>query len=168
MKHHFVPILWGCSLLTGCSSSMPGFVPKPPAATLSAASLIFGQEIVGTTSPAQPVVLSNTGGSTLTISGIAASGDFGETNTCGSMLVGGATCTINVTFAPSTSGSVNGTVSVTDNATGGPHIVVLIGTGTVVGPRCAVRGQPCGAPQLPHCCPGLVCVPAMIRAFCAP
>jgi hypothetical protein len=32
--------------------------------------------------------------------------------------------------------------------------------------RCAVVGQQCGAPILPPCCPGLVCVPASTRAFC--
>ncbi len=32
--------------------------------------------------------------------------------------------------------------------------------------RCGVVGQQCGAPILPSCCPGLVCVPASTRAFC--
>jgi hypothetical protein len=32
--------------------------------------------------------------------------------------------------------------------------------------RCGVVGQQCGAPILPPCCPGLVCVPASTRAFC--
>ena len=38
---------------------------------------------------------------------------------------------------------------------------------TVSGGACSKQGQEC-APQLPPCCPGLVCVPASTRAFCEP
>jgi hypothetical protein len=71
-----------------------------------------------------------------------------------------------VTFSPNASGDFNGSVTVTDNAVGSPHMVALSGTGTVAGPRCAVSGMECGAPQLPPCCSGLMCIPASTRAFC--
>ena len=40
------------------------------------------------------------GGTALTITSIAVSGDFAETNNCGSSVAAGGSCTINVTFTP--------------------------------------------------------------------
>ena len=53
-------------------------------ATVLPSSLSFGGQMVGTTSSAQTVTLANPGPSSLTITAIAASGDFSETNSCGS------------------------------------------------------------------------------------
>jgi predicted dienelactone hydrolase len=104
-----------------------------PNATLSVASLSFSTQLVGTTSPAQSVKLSNYGTSVLSIASIVASGDFRETNGCGSSLAAGASCTISVTFKPTQTGSRTGTLSVTDNAPGSPQAVNLRGAGTIVG-----------------------------------
>ena len=103
-----------------------------PNATLSTKSLTFATQLVGTTSPAQPVTLSNYGTMTLDITSIVASGDFSESNNCGSSLPPGGYCTINVTFKPTQRGPRTGTVSITDNAPGSPQTVSLKGTGTVV------------------------------------
>jgi len=100
-----------------------------PNATLSSPSLNLGNQVIGTTGPAQPIMLSNYGTATLGIASIAASAGFAETNTCSSTLASGAFCTINVTFTPSATGSLNGTLSLTDNAPGSPHSVSLSGTG---------------------------------------
>jgi hypothetical protein len=102
-----------------------------PNATLSAGSLTFATQLVGTTSPAQSITLTNYGTTTLSIAGIAATtANFAETNTCSSSLASGANCTIDVTFTPSAAGSVTGTLSVTDNAPGTPQTVALSGMGT--------------------------------------
>ncbi len=100
------------------------------AITLAPASLTFGAQIKGTTSPAQPVSLTNTGSAALTLSSLAISGDFGETNTCGGMVAAGATCSINVTFTPSAIGTRTGSLTITDSATGSPQSITLSGTGT--------------------------------------
>ena len=101
-----------------------------PNATLSATSLTFSDQVVNTTSPAQSLTLSNYGTTTLTVVSIAATANFGETDTCsGSNLASGASCTINVTFTPSATGSVTGTLTVTDNAPGSPQTVSLSGMG---------------------------------------
>jgi len=140
-----------------------------PNVSLSTTILTFGVEVVGTASQPLPITLTNSGTATLSIASIAASANFGQTNNCVPTLASGANCTINVTFMPSTTGSLNGTVSITDNATGSPQTVSLSGTGTTVaGGSCSVQGQECGAPQLPPCCSGLTCVPASTRAFCEP
>ena len=101
-----------------------------PTITLSPNSLTFGNQEVGTTSQSQPVTLTNGGTAALTISDIAASAGFTQTNNCGSSLSAGSSCTINVSFAPTAIGSTSGTVSVTDNAAGSPQTVSLSGTGT--------------------------------------
>src|SRR2546429_48120 len=102
---------------------------KPPVVSLSPASLAFGSQVVGTTSAAQSVTLSNTGSSSLNISSIATTGDYTETNNCNASLGKGASCNINVSFTPTATGTRSGTLSVTDNASGSPQTVALSGSG---------------------------------------
>ena len=103
-----------------------------PAATLSATSLTFATQLVGTTSAAKTVTLTNTGNATLVITSITASGDFAQTSTCGASLAAGANCAINVTFTAKAAGTRSGTLTLIDNASGSPQTVALKGTGTVV------------------------------------
>ena len=103
-----------------------------PNATPAPTSLTFATQLVGTSSSAQPVTLTNYGKMALSIASIAASGDFGQTNTCGSRLAAEASCTISVTFRPTQRGPRTGTLSITDNAAGSPQTVSLTGTGTMV------------------------------------
>ncbi|HEY6293081.1 MAG TPA: choice-of-anchor D domain-containing protein [Terriglobia bacterium] len=102
---------------------------NPPAVSTSPASVTFGSQLSGTTSSAQAVTLTNSGGFALTIASIAVTAGFAQTNTCGSSLGPGLPCTINITFSPSTSGSVTGTLTITDDATTSPQSVPLAGTG---------------------------------------
>src|ERR1700694_3777782 len=55
-----------------------------PAVSLSPSSLTFGVVTIGSVSNQQNVTLTNTGTATLTIGSITASGDFVQTNNCGS------------------------------------------------------------------------------------
>src|SRR5439155_691105 len=112
------------------TASLSGTGTTAPAVSLSPTSLSFGNQLLNTTSAAQVVTLTNTGSATLTITSITASGDFSQTNTCGSPVIIGGTCTITVTFTPTVAGSRTGTLSVTDNASGSPHTAALSGTGT--------------------------------------
>ncbi|MGB8977835.1 MAG: choice-of-anchor D domain-containing protein [Terriglobales bacterium] len=100
-------------------------------AVLSPTSVVFANEVVGGTSAAKTVTLSNPGNATLNIGGIATSGDFAvASKTCGATLAVGAKCTIKVTFNPTQLGTRTGSLSVTDNAAGSPQSVSLSGTGT--------------------------------------
>ncbi len=101
-----------------------------PAVTLSPTSLTFAAQAVGTSSSPQSVTLTNTGSAKLTVSGISTSGDFSQTNTCGSSVAAGASCTISVTFKPTVAGTRSGTLTVTDNASPATQTVSLTGTGT--------------------------------------
>jgi hypothetical protein len=107
------------------------FIPAASgqAVTLSPTSLNFGNVVVNTTSAAKNVILTNSGSATLTITSIAVSGSFAETNTCGSSLNAGRKCTISVTFSPTTTGAATGAVTITDNASNSPQTVSLSGTG---------------------------------------
>ncbi len=102
-------------------------------AGVSPPSLNFGNQSVGTTSVSQPVTLSNTGAAALTITTIATSANFGETDNCAGSVAAGGSCTINVTFFPTTTGTLNGTLTITDNnngVAGSTQTVGLTGTGT--------------------------------------
>jgi Cep192 domain 4 len=106
-----------------------------PSVSLSSTSLNFGNVAVGTTSSPQTVTLSNTGGGSLSISGINASPSvFVENNTCGSSVAGGSNCKIAVVFSPVGVAIVSGSLSITDNAPGSPHKVTLQGTGETGNP----------------------------------
>jgi Abnormal spindle-like microcephaly-assoc'd, ASPM-SPD-2-Hydin len=100
--------------------------------TVDPASLTFTALAVGSSSAAQTVTLTNTGQVAVAVTSIAATGDFSETNTCGSSVAVGANCTISVVFTPTDSGARSGTVTITDNAGGSPQTVALTGTGTSV------------------------------------
>jgi hypothetical protein len=116
------------------ASAVPVIVTAPagPAVTLSPTSLTFAQQTVGTTTAAQAVTLTNSGQVALTLTSIAASGDFAQTNNCGTSVAPGANCTIAVTFTPTVAGSRTGTLTVTDNAGGSPQTVALSGTAAAV------------------------------------
>ncbi|MGH9374546.1 MAG: choice-of-anchor D domain-containing protein, partial [Terriglobia bacterium] len=105
-----------------------------PAATLSQASLTFSSQNVNTKSAAQPVTLTNNGTAALMITSISATGDFAETNTCGSSVAAsGGSCSISITFTPTTFGTRNGSISIADNAGGSPQVITLSGTGLGAG-----------------------------------
>jgi hypothetical protein len=97
--------------------------------TLSPPSLAFGNQAVGTTSAVRKVTLANTGTATLTISNIAISGPFAQTNTCGSSVKAGKNCAFSVTFSPTKTGQATGAITITDNASNSPQSVSLTGSG---------------------------------------
>ncbi len=100
-----------------------------PQASLSPSTLTFTGQAMGTASGSQTVTLSNGGTGALTVAQIAASGDFAETNTCGSSVAAGASCTISVTFTPSVVGTRGGSLNVTDNASTAQQSATLSGHG---------------------------------------
>jgi F5/8 type C domain/Pectate lyase superfamily protein/Abnormal spindle-like microcephaly-assoc'd, ASPM-SPD-2-Hydin len=104
-------------------------------ATLAASptSLSFGNEAVGSTSAAQTVTVTNTGGAAASVSSVSATGPFASTNTCGSSIAAGASCTVSVTFTPTTAGAATGNVTLSSNATDPTLTVALSGTGTSSG-----------------------------------
>ena len=100
---------------------------------LSPTSLSFGSELVGDSTSAQGVTLTNNGTSTLTIGSIkltaADATSFVTSNTCGGSVAVGATCKIGVRLVPTTTGPLTAAVSLTDSASNSPQSISLSGTG---------------------------------------
>ncbi len=100
--------------------------------SLSPASLNFGQVLVGS-SATLPVTLANTSTAPITIGMISATGDYtagGDCPATGGTLAATASCTVQVTFAPTAAGIRPGTLSVMSSASTTPLAVGLTGTGT--------------------------------------
>jgi hypothetical protein len=104
-------------------------------------AVTFGSQTVSTSAPAQLVRATNTGADPLTMT-ISVSGDFSQVNTCSNALNSGESCTIAVTFTPTTTGTRSGTLTLLDNAPGSPHSVSLSGTGAA--PPASGSGTPTG------------------------
>jgi hypothetical protein len=101
-----------------------------PSVALSTAALSFTAQAVGTASASQSITLTNTGDGRLSISNVAVTGDFSESDTCGNAVAPLATCAYRVTFAPSASGNRTGSLTISDNAGGSPHAIALTGSAT--------------------------------------
>ncbi len=120
---------------TQCNGSNPAevFPPYPNnGVTVSPTALNFGSVATGSTSAAQTVTVSNPTGAAASVSGISTSGDYAQTNNCGSSIAANGSCTVSVTFSPTAAGSRTGTLTV--NAGGVTNTVSLSGTGTAPGP----------------------------------
>lgn len=109
--------------------ALTGIGLAPPTITLSPTGLSFPGQVVGSTSPAQTVTLATSGSGTLAISSISPSSNFNANSNCGGSVAGGGNCSITVTFTPTTSGNLTGTLVVASNAANGVQMVFLTGLG---------------------------------------
>ena len=118
------------------TSSGGGTATGSGTALFSPNSLSFSPQIVGTTTPSQAIVLSNSGTGPISISGMTLSGpnslDFTTSNNCGTSLAVGASCTIAVSLTPSVAKAESATLTVADNTSTSPQTLSLSGTGTAV------------------------------------
>jgi sugar lactone lactonase YvrE len=100
-----------------------------PAPLLSTKSYNFGNQILDTTSPPVDIPFSNVGLNDLQITNITSTGDFAQTNTCGTLLAPSLTCDIFITFTPRKLGIRQGVVTILDNGAGGTQKIALTGNG---------------------------------------
>jgi hypothetical protein len=128
--------LKGTIKIDDSSSNSPQTVSLTGAGTavsLSPSSLTFGNQQPRTTSPPQVVTLTNYGQLAMAVHNIAISGgqakNFAQTNNCGTSVPAGGSCSISVTFTPSSLGSQSSTLKVWDNGGSSPQSVPLSGTG---------------------------------------
>ena len=110
----------------------------PPVLSVSPASLTFTSQTVGQASPAQTVTVSNSGGAPLANAGFQTNGlsassfSYGST-TCGATLANGSSCTVQVTFAPTTAGGATASLVVSSSTSGVAAATVPL-TGTSQNP----------------------------------
>jgi hypothetical protein len=92
--------------------------------------------LLGQTSAAQPVKLTNIGTQVLNISGIATTGtnngDFKQQNGCGQQLPPNANCVVEVELVPTAPGLRTAALTISDDAPGGQQMVQLTGQGTII------------------------------------
>lgn len=100
-----------------------------PTVSLTPSLLQFSAQAVGSSSSPQEVELRNMSSLMLTFSAISTTGDFAETNNCGTALAAASSCTLSVTFNPTASGSRNGSIVVDDTGTQSPQTISLTGVG---------------------------------------
>jgi len=99
----------------------------PGALSIAPADLKFGSKKVGRTSPPRTLQVTNDGEAAVKIIGMAATGDFSETNTCVPSLAAHSTCSVNITFTRKAAGKRPGHLTLKDNATNSPQVINLIG-----------------------------------------
>ncbi len=101
------------------------------AVSVTPTSLNFGNQNVGTTSPAKVVTFKNAGSTALTISSVSFTGqnDFAQTNNCYPSVPANTSCTFNVTFAPTADGTFSATLKIGDPDLTGPQLITVTGTG---------------------------------------
>ena len=107
--------------------ALSGTGAAPPTDILGASSLAFPGTINGQLSAPLTVSLTNNGDLPLTSIAISASGEFQTSNTCGTQLIGHASCNVSVVFAPTLVGPASGTLTVYDLIR--TQAVALSGTG---------------------------------------
>ena len=108
------------------SLSGTGTAPGP-VLSASPASLSFPTTDVGSSAATQAVTVTNTGTTAATVSSVATTGAFSQTNNCTTIAVNG-TCTVTVKFTP-TAATNTGTLTVNSNANNTPLTVGLSGAG---------------------------------------
>ncbi len=135
----------GTLTLKASDTSAPHVVPltgegiTAPIVNFNPGAAYFSQQAIGSPTAPMPITLLNIGTVALNISSIVPSGDFSETNNCGTSVAAGSSCTVNVTFTPTGSGTRNGGVTFTDNAGDSPQTLVASGIG--VGPVASVAPE---------------------------
>ena len=112
----------------------PPTQPPPtltPVLTVSSVSVDFGSVPTGAQSPSE-VTLTSSGTAAVVLQAVAATGDGFS---AGQLqlpltLAPGQQVTLPLSFAPTSTGSKQGQIALTDNATGSPSTIALTGTGT--------------------------------------
>ena len=103
------------------------FAQSEPAVSISASALAFDEQVLGSTSPAQQITLTNHGASIVKVESIAADGDFSQTNNCTNRVAPGASCSIFVSYAPKKEGTGAATLTIRHSASQSPISVSLTG-----------------------------------------
>jgi hypothetical protein len=117
------------------SFSGAGTGPPPGNVLLfSPSSLTFPTTATGGSSSPQTITVTNSGASTVTISGVALTGtglgSYSIADSCTGTLASLASCNVDVTFTPLSAGILTAAVQFTDTGVGSPQNVPVTGTGS--------------------------------------
>ncbi len=105
--------------------------PASAAISLSPASIAFGTQQVGTGSASVTLTVTNSGNADLHVTSVVTSGDFLAADACvGTTIAPGASCTVNVAFAPTATGQRSGSLTIYGDVPGGQISEALSGNGS--------------------------------------
>jgi hypothetical protein len=113
-----LPLAYGCAVPAQNISVSPQLIKFP-------------NQGIGVTSAAASVTLWNNQSGSLTISSIQVSPPFAQTNNCGTNMVAGQQCTLNITFTPTAKQYYSSSLVITDSAGNSPQTVSLTGNGVI-------------------------------------
>lgn len=120
----------GCFAMLGLTFVLLSDAGWAQSASLSVTNLSFPGQLIGATAAPKSFTLSNPDAATpLEITSILDSGDYAETDNCGSSLAPLASCTISVTFTPTMPGRISGSITIENDASNSPQVVSLNGNG---------------------------------------
>ncbi len=124
-----------------------GILVKP---TFSPTHLSFGDRPVEVASAPQTVTLTNPNSIALSVTSAVPSGDYTVTNdTCsGTQVAASGTCTFDVIFTPSQTGTRSGKIIITDNATPSTQTYMVAGAGILVTPTVSPKSLSYGKVQV--------------------
>src|ERR1700730_106965 len=140
--------------------NLSGTGVTPPTATLSTNAVNFNNQRVGTTSAAQTVTITNSGGAVLNITGITITGSNGAefafatpATTCPTAAGGGqvapnSSCTLSVTFDPTGVNARAASINVTVTDIANPSAIALSGNGIAPAVTLAPTSVPFGNQQV--------------------
>jgi hypothetical protein len=108
-----------------------GLAAPPPGQLQMPAPVTFPTQQVGTQSAPIVVMVTNIGGSSVTVSNVTNSDltEFPGTTSCFTTLPAGGNCQITVSFLPTTAGAHNATITITSTGVGSPQSFTVSGTG---------------------------------------
>jgi len=128
---------WTDLAVTNSQSNSVSILLQGAQASLSGMVLSFGEEIVGGTSAAEAVVLTNTSNAPMSVNNAILTGvnpsDFALSSTCTPLpvrLAAGGQCQFTVAFIPSASGNRSAGLQINDTAGSGSQMISLAGVGT--------------------------------------
>lgn len=117
---------------TNNSATVNSIVACNASLVASPGTLTYSPQQLNVPSTSQQVTLTEGSNGNATLTSIATTGDYSQTNNCPAVLNSGQSCTINVVFSPTAEGSRNGTLTVQGNLPSSPTVtesVALSGTG---------------------------------------
>ena len=110
------------------TAALSGTATPAPPIVLNPVSVAFPTTLVGTTTTAQNVTISNTSAASITLTSEAVTGSFRiSANTCGTSLPPSSGCTVAIVFTPTAAGPTTGVLTVSDSV--GTQTAALSGTG---------------------------------------
>ena len=115
---------------SGASTATPGALAVP-------AAYAFADQLIGAAGTAKTLTLSNTAGTTVTISSVGSSNpsEFATSaSTCTGDILPGGTCSFVVTFAPSAAGARTATITIVSSGVGSPQTILVSGNGMTTTP----------------------------------